>query len=183
MLTGAIISCGRSISGGEFAAEMEWHKLRSTTAVTLRTASDADCVDLAATMRAVDINEAAATGAACPLEALRSNLSASTLAVTAADSEGRIICMFGVAPAGFLTDGGRPWLFCSGLIEAHRREFARLSAAYVAAMLKLYPWLEGLIDASNDAGIRHLERLGFYVGKPLRAEFRGHSLRPFDIRK
>lgn len=53
--------CGRPAPGDAFAAEIGWHKLRASSELTLRPVTDADCVALAATLRAVDLATIAAT--------------------------------------------------------------------------------------------------------------------------
>ncbi|MBN9089161.1 MAG: hypothetical protein J0J01_19825 [Reyranella sp.] len=175
--------CGRPATDDAFAAEIGWHKLRASPEVTLRLATDADCIALAATLRAVDVAQIAATGEATPLEAMRRSLAGSSHAVTALTSDGRVICIFGVGGAGFLSLAACPWLFGSDLIDARWRLFARLSRKYLVAMLDLYPWLSGYVAAQHWSAIRWLEWLGFHVGRAQPIGRNGKTLRPFNLRK
>ena len=107
----------------------------------------------------------------------------SSHAVTALDSEGRVICMFGVGSDGFLSDRGSPWLLGSDLVEAHWRLFVRLSRKYLAAILELYPNLANAVDARATTTVRWLEWLGFTVGDPTLPGRDGNMFRVFEMRR
>ncbi len=151
--------------------------------VTLRPATDADCVALAATMRQVDRDEVEATDGGTPLAALRTSMRHSSHAVTATDGEGRVLCMFGVGAWGFMSNTGVPWLLGSDLLDRYWRLFVRLSPKYLAAILDLYPELENLIDARSTRAIRWLKWLGFTVALPEPIGKNGELMRRFWLRR
>ncbi len=161
--------CGRAATFDGFAALASARLQQHRAGVTLRSASAIDCAVLAG-----EIGETVA--------ALTSRITAGSTATVAIDRDGRIICMFGVMPVGFLSDAGVPWLVVSPLLKVHWRLAARLSRRYLIEMLELYPWLTGTVEAGDHRAIRHLEWLGFFVGSRL-ATGDGNPLRPFNKRK
>lgn len=149
--------------------------------VTLRPATDEDCIILAATMRQEDRDEIAITFGKSPLAALRLSIARSSHAVTAVDGDGRVICMFGVGSEGFLSNRGSPWLLGSDLVDVHWRLFVRLSRKYLAAILDLYPELDNAIDARADRSVRWLSSLGFTVERPEPIGLHGAPMRRFHM--
>jgi GNAT superfamily N-acetyltransferase len=146
-------------------------------------ATDAHAVELARTMRAVDVAEVEAMCGKSPLEGLRLSLKSSSHAVTALDANGRVICMFGVCSMGFLSNEGCPWLLGSDLIATHWRQFLRRSRKYLAAMLELYPELANSVDARAVQSVRWLQWLGFTVDRPEPVGVDGAPLRRFRMVK
>lgn len=151
--------------------------------VTLRPATDEDCIALAQTMRQEDRDEIAITAGGSTLDALRLSLARSSHAVTAVDGVGRVICMFGVGSMGFLSIAGSPWLLGSDLVNDHWRLFVRLSRKYLAAILDLYPELENAVDARADRSVRWLASLGFTVDRPEPIGLGGAPMRRFHIER
>ena len=174
--------CGQPAPLTGFASAMSARLQQRRADVTLRPATDEDCIALAETMRREDRDELAISCGLSPLSALRASLKRSSHAVTAVDGEGRVICMFGVGSVGFMSNTGSPWLLGSDLVEVHWRLFARLSHRYLAAMLDRYPWLSGLVDERRSQSIRYLEWLGFYVGTSGTC-LNGRTFRAFNLRR
>ena len=174
--------CGQPATLAGFAVTLSTRLQQRRANITLRPAIDDDCIALVETMRQADREDLAASRAGLPLEVLRSSLSGSTYAVTAADGDGRIICMFGVGSDGFMSDRGCPWFVSSALLELHWRLFVRLSSRYLGAMLDRYPWLSGMVNERRPQSIRYLEWLGFYVST--RSTYlNGRAFRAFNLRK
>lgn len=128
----------------------------------VRPAELKDAIDLAANLRPEDIREMRSTmDEEHSLEAvLIFNIAASTQSYTAVDHEtGRVIVMFGVAPAG---DGsGSIWLHGSDLMHRHSVSFLRQSKRYVEALHRDYPLLSNWADLRNEVHINWLRWLGF----------------------
>lgn len=174
--------CGQPATLAGFAVTLSTRLQQRRANITLRPATDDDCIVLGETMRQADREDLVAFSDRSPLEALRSGLSVSTYAVTAVDADGRVICMFGVGSDGFMSDRGHPWLVSSELLGMHWRLFARLSYRYLGAMLDRYPWLSGMVNERRPQSIRYLEWLGFYVGT--RSTYlNGRAFRAFNLRK
>lgn len=150
--------------------------------VTVRAATDADCVALAASMRRADVEECAVSSGLAPLDALRDAMSQSSHANAAVDGDGRVICIFGVGQIGFLSDIACPWMLCSDLVEDHWRLFVRRSRGYLAAILALYPHLVNQVDARQVAAIRWLRWLGADIGPALPIGRGGALMHVFELR-
>jgi hypothetical protein len=83
--------------------------------------------------------------------------------------DGVPVCMFGVAPVGFLVpEYGRPWMVGTHHLDRHSRLFLRRCRKQVAAMHRRYPVLVNCVAAANTRAIRWLQWLGFQVDdKPI----------------
>ena len=95
-----------------------------------------------------------------PVEALTRSFMASRMAWTGMVDDVPA-CMFGVAPAGFLSSLGRPWLLGTPEIENHQMAFLRRNKAKVREMMKCYPTLENYVEATNEKAIAWLKWLRF----------------------
>lgn len=100
--------------------------------------------------------------------------------------DGEPVCMFGVAPAGFLfPDCGRPWMVGCSKLDENALLFLRRCRTQVEVMLSIYPVLVNYVAASNVRAIEWLRWLKFEVsdeptmmgrGVPfLRFERRAHN--------
>jgi hypothetical protein len=78
-------------------------------------------------------------------------------------ADGRVVCMFGVAPVNLLGDTGVPWLLGSDDIERHAVTFLRGSKRYIAEMSRDYRLLTNYVDARNTLSIRWLKWLRFDI--------------------
>lgn len=149
--------------------------------ITIRPATDADCIALGATMRKEDRAEVASSSGMPPVAALRDCLAKSSHANTAL-VDGRVICMFGVAPHPEEWGSGFVWVLGSDLVVEHRRIFARLSRKYLASMLAIYPRLMNAVDARYTASVRWIEWLGFDLSEPVPIGKDGALFRVFEKR-
>jgi hypothetical protein len=120
---------------------------------------------LAATMRADDAAECAAFGLT-PLDALLESLRASEVAWTLL-LDGEPAAMWGAEPLRrtLLSEPGAAsaWALTGTAVERHRKEFARVSRAGVAALLARYPVLFADVDARYARALRWVRWLGFTV--------------------
>lgn len=74
------------------------------------------------------------------------------------------ICMFGVAPVGFLfPDHGRPWMVGTCMLDDFALLFLRRCRHQVEKMQRLYPVLVNCVAVSNVRAIQWLTWLGFHV--------------------
>lgn len=163
--------CGRPAPVDGFAQSISARLREREAGISLRSATELDCVALSTTLRADH----------SALEALRRKVAGSSYAVTVLNTDGQVVCMFGVAAVGFLSSDGCPWMYKSSHLAVHSRLFVRLSKRYLTAMLELYPWLSGRIDARDVMSIRWLEWLGFHVGRVQPADRDGLPFRPFNL--
>ena len=118
--------------------------------------------ELSTAMREEDRSEVLSLGGMTPWEALESSLDASVEA-WAGLADGRVLCIFGVAPLSILGNGLIPWMLSSTELPKHARQFARVSKGVVAIWKEKYPRLENLVDARYSTAVRWLKWLGFNV--------------------
>lgn len=175
--------CGRMAPIEGFARTISARLQQRRAGISLRPPTDRDCVALQVTQRIEGPWPTAEPVGWTTLEAMRNKVAASSYALTVLDADGQVICMFGVAASGLLSSDGSPWLYCSDLVDVHRRLIARLSAKYLAAMLEFYPRLSGWIDACDVVSIRWLEWLGFEVGEEISYGRAGALFRPFEMKR
>lgn len=128
--------------------------------VTYAPATASDAVELAAGLRRADRAELAAMG--LRLDAVGRSLECSTWSL-AVRVDGRLGCVFGVAPLGgaFFSDVGVPWMLGTDLVRRHQRLLMRDSPAYIRAMLDQFPNLLNFVHAENVEAVRWLKRMGF----------------------
>jgi len=119
------------------------------------------CAELALTMRQADVEELSDLGHE-PLDALEQSVAFSRESY-AGLVDGRVICLFGVAPKGVLSDEGFPWLLASDELRSVSRVFLRLNRAYMRKISRKYRWLHNYVSPRNTDAIRWLGWLGFSV--------------------
>lgn len=130
--------------------------------VTFRRPEPVDALILAATMRQLDYDEVvAASGPGVP-ETLHRSLAYSTSAV-AADLDGKLLALFGIAPAGLLSDTAAPWCLATPALEAKAGMLTRVARGYFRAARRDYPRLVNYVDARNLPSIAWLKIMGFAV--------------------
>jgi hypothetical protein len=82
--------------------------------------------------------------------------------------DGEPVCMFGVAPMGFLLPNyGRPWMVGSKGLDRHALKFLRRCKPQVQAMLDAYPVLGNYVAMSNDKAIAWLKWMHFQFGEEI----------------
>lgn len=128
--------------------------------VTVRPVQPGDCEILAAGLRQADYDEVLAASGQDPLTVLLESV-ALTPKVQAALFDGRLACIFGMAPLGLLGDTGAPWMLGTSEIDRHPSALMRHCIPYIAEMLVDRPHLINFVDARNVRSIRWLKRLGF----------------------
>lgn len=138
-------------------------------------ASPAHVGRIASRMRAIDAAECAAFGRS-PKQALRAGLQGSVASWTAL-VDGRPEAMFGVAPASMIDGRGRPWLLGTDVVPLAGPALMRLGRRHLAAMHRLFPRLENMVSARNEAAVRWLAHLGFEFGDE--AVIGGETMREF----
>jgi hypothetical protein len=72
----------------------------------------------------------------------------------------KIACVLGLVPPTLLSDSAFLWLFVTSLINEHQFLFIRHSQLLVERLLKRYPTIIGMTDASNKSAIRWIKWLG-----------------------
>ena len=133
---------------------------------------------LAATLRAADAAEVAASGVT-PQRAVWRSYRRSTYAKTVL-VDGEVAAMWGLCGNPF-SRIGYPWLLTSPAAERAQTAFLRVGRAEVAFMLSLCPELRGYVDASYAKALRLLEAFGFDLSEefpfgPNRLPFRQYRM-------
>ena len=118
--------------------------------------------ELVQNMRAEDRAEVEATGDD-PKSALLHSIERSTEAWTAF-ADGRVICMFGIAPPTILSDMAVPWLLTAEEMPKHKRIFLSRSRQVVEDWRQQYTLMVNYVDARYAKALRWLEWLGFSMG-------------------
>jgi hypothetical protein len=89
--------------------------------------------------------------------------------------DGKLAAIFGCSGV-LLGQVGKPWLLTTTVSEKYPVLFVRTYREQVAEMLKNYPVLENMVDASYAKAIKLLEMVGFSIGEP---EEYGYYKKPF----
>ncbi len=132
-----------------------------TSRVDVRPVQPADTAELAQNLREQDRAELDAAGHFDHLKTIQVSVEMSDWSRTALVN-GRVACMFGVAPMGTVLDPrGVPWMLGTDLVPQNRRALARLAPQYIRAMLQTYPRLLNTVHARNTLAVRWLQRAGF----------------------
>jgi len=123
---------------------------------------------IAENVREADRLELWAAAMHTPTQTMESSLKISDMAWTGL-IDGIPVCMFGVAPVGFIGNVGRPWMVGTDLLDKYPFVFLRRCRKCVKMMLDLYPMLENYVDLRNKKAIGWLKWLGFSFGNPASA--------------
>ena len=121
-------------------------------------------MELADTMRQVDVDEVWAAGHMSPKEALEQSIDVSrdTMMILI---DGEVVGVFGIGVVVALSDTGIPWLLCSQKLVEKASKFLRYNKGYVDRAKKEYVKLHNYVDARNTYAIKWLRWLGFTVEK------------------
>lgn len=128
--------------------------------VTFRRPTPLDALVLAATMRQLDYDEVVAASGPGVVETLRRSLTYSTSAV-AADLDGKLLALFGIAPVGMLSGTAAPWCLATPALETKAGMLTRVARGYFKAAQRDYPRLVNYVDARNLPSIAWLKIMGF----------------------
>jgi hypothetical protein len=146
--------------------------------VTIRPATENDALTLV--LRAADRAEVEALTGRNPREVLVESVRASSKA-WAGLADGKLVCLFGVAPLTLTGITGLPWLLGSDDVCTYSRQFLRRNRAYVREMLADFPVLRNVVDARNAVSIRWLKWLGFRFGEPMPMGVQNLPFIPFQM--
>lgn len=147
--------------------------------VTIRPASAGHIGRVAYKMREADVIECRAMGHS-PKQALRSALTASTMAWTAFVG-GEPHAVFGLVITNALCGHGSPWMLGSEEIYRHPREMIRMGPRFLKLFSDSTPTMSGYCWAGNDRAIRLLRRWGFLVNREGVIVFAGVEMIPFEM--
>ena len=148
--------------------------------VSVRIASMADALIVAANMREADRREVWASSRSTPESAVLESLRVSTHAWIGYYDD-RPVCVFGVAPLNMIAGIGSPWLLGTDELVKRPAAFLRRCRPYVGRMLAVYPKLVNHVDDRNEASKGWLRWLGFELGKPEPHGPFGIPFRPFHL--
>lgn len=91
--------------------------------------------------------------------------------------DGKIACMWGVAPPSLLATRAYLWLYHTPLVKEHQFLFVRHSQRIIEGLLKEYDLITGHFVIGGPDSMRWLKWLGATFGEP------EGNLIPFQIRK
>ena len=152
----------------------------SRSAVETRAPTLADVDELAANLRQQDIDELNAAGHRDHRAVIADGVQKSDWSLTAL-VDGRVACIFGVAPLASLLDPrGVPWMLGTDLVPQNRRALARLAPGYIRAMLQDYPHLVNVVHSRNTVAVAWLKRIGFVLHAP--HDRNGEPFQLFEMR-
>lgn len=137
--------------------------------------------ELSGTMRPDDVAELWAFSLSTPHDALTNGIRCSDRAMTGL-LDGKVACMFGVAPVSMMGGKGAVWMLGSDLIESHPKHFLRRCRRELSIMARNYGVLHNYVDARNTKAIRWLKWLGFDIGEPEPIGAAGLPFRHFEMR-
>lgn len=134
--------------------------------VIFRPPTAADIAALAASMREIDRLEVLAVSGRQPKDALAACVAESKWAL-AAEVDGRVMTIFGIADADFLGEEGSPWMLCAEGIERHARALLTYAPRHLARMKEAVTALRNMVHADNRSAIRFLKWCGFSFGEKI----------------
>lgn len=133
--------------------------------VTIREARSSDANELAGNMRDCDRAEVSAATTLAPLEAVQGAIAASS-ECWAAEADGTLLCVFGIAPYERDPDRAAPWFLATDAIARHGFVLAVKSREFVARLSAAYAVLDNVVYARNEPALQWLRWLGFTVEAP-----------------
>jgi len=134
--------------------------------VEYRPAVPDDAVRLIADIRPADRLELEATAARPLVDTVLESLALSDEPL-AAESDGRLLCLLGIAPFQLLSDIGVPWLIGTNALRAKRKTLLAEGRRFVSFVSPQYPRLANMVDARNTESVGWLRRLGFAIDPPV----------------
>jgi len=132
-------------------------------------ATDDHAIALSLCMRGDDRAEVAASHGHQPLEALRASLGMSPGAL-ALLIDGKVACIWGVAPINILTGFGAIWLLTGTLVDRYPKLFLKTCKQELPKLTSRWPQLLNFIDARYGKALRWARWAGFEV-KPVPEPF------------
>lgn len=129
------------------------------TRARIEAATEADCHELAATMRAEDRAEVRDGIGMEPLAVLLHSLQGDAYA---ARDEAGVVLMFGTYPTD-TPDTGLVWMLGTERIAAKQKEFLRRCRVVLEVLHRRYPLLVNYADARNEVHLKWLRWCGFKV--------------------
>lgn len=138
------------------------------------------CQELAEDMRAQDVAEMAALGRRDLRRVVDTSVQMSTLCATILVN-GRVACIFGVAPINMAAGVGAVWLLATPHGQQHAGALMRYCRPYISEMLATFPSLVNMVHEENTVSRRWLARLGAEFKPPVIAPS-GATFIPFEMR-
>lgn len=148
--------------------------------ILFRPPSRADIDAVAKNMREIDRLECRVLGGHEPREALEEGVRHSAWSF-AAEVDGEVVCIFGVASEDLLDDAASPWMLGVDGLERCAREIILGTRAYLSRMTEQYETLANAVHADNRNAIRYLKWCGFSFGSAFEVE--GETFLPFELKR
>lgn len=146
-------------------------------------ATQAHAAELSPLVRQADRDEFMAASGQTADEVLADGLFMSS-SVWAGMLDGRVVCMFGVAPMPDCPGVGVPWMVGSTRLDECAAVFLRQCrrSGIIRRMLESYPVLINAVDCRNERAIAWLKWLGFSFDKPIPYGVSGLPFQVFEMR-
>ncbi|AYC20063.1 hypothetical protein DZA65_03188 [Dickeya dianthicola] len=133
-------------------------------------------------VRQADIDEFLAINGWDARRVLETGLRTSTFSCTGI-AEGKVVTIFGVAPASMVGGVGIPWLVATDDLVKYQFAFLRRCRNGVNAMLSVYPRLENYVDERNHVAKAWLHWLGFTLESPAPTGLHGLNFHRFYMER
>jgi hypothetical protein len=129
-------------------------------------ATEEHAAELVANVRAADAAELWAGWRHTPAEAVAASMRVSRDTLAGIEPGGKLLCLFGVAPATALSDFASPWMIGTEELPRHARAFLRVSRAWTGLIREEYSILLNYVDERNVLAVKWLRWLGFTIREP-----------------
>lgn len=143
---------------------------------------EAEDIDLlTADMRQADRDEVAAT-TSVPLDQVVTTTVALSTYARSGWVDGRLACLWGIAPLSLTSSSGVPWFLSTPVVEQHPVLFLRRCKPHVQEFKDRYDFMVNHVDARNKVAIHWLKWLGFEMEEPRPWGVKGLPFHRFTMR-
>lgn len=148
--------------------------------ITYRGGTLEDAEWLAPRLRDADRAECWAAQGLPAATTLRRSVEASSVLI-AAEVDGELAALFGIAPLGVMAGHGAPWMLATPLADQHARAWLRDAPQWLRLIGDGWSVLRNHVDARNARSVRWLRRMGFKVGQAAPWGWAGLPFHPFEM--
>ena len=93
------------------------------------------------------------------------------------------VAVFGVGRLSLLSGVGVPWMLGTDMLKANAKLLLPMAPLVVRKMMQGHDVLRNVVHEDNKASIRWLEYMGFRMGNPVEAGWRGAMFLVFELNK
>ena len=136
--------------------------------ITIEQCQDFDVNNFISNIRDADKKEAYAIGLRDIENAVSDTVHGAYISLVARDSEGRILCVFGVSSSIHKEYGRGIWLLGTNILNGYHKEFVYYSKIIIKELLKNNGRLYNYISVDNKMSVRWLKKLGAKFSAPVK---------------